>query len=175
MKENVKFKPGEHTTISIDAPQGSLLVKSYGNQGNIYNYQCVVTSLVDGKTLNVQPFERTDKYIVGEYKVELLTIPRIVDTVQIAQSETKKIELPQPGRVSFNSSSNTGFASIYQMKEGKLVLIYEMNTENVNETLNMLPGNYTVIYRSKTARRSIYTVEKKFKVESGRTIKVDLF
>ena len=175
VKENVKFKPGEHTTISIDAPQGSLLVKSYGNQGNIYNYQCVVTSLVDGKTLNVQPFERTDKYIVGEYKVELLTIPRIVDTVQIAQSETKKIELPQPGRVSFNSSSNTGFASIYQMKEGKLVLIYEMNTENVNETLNMLPGNYTVIYRSKTARRSIYTVEKKFKVESGRTIKVDLF
>ena len=173
--ENIKFKPGEHTTISIDAPQGSLFVKAYGNTNNIFNYQYIIKKLDDNQLLNVQSFERTDKYIVGEYQVELLTIPRIIDTIQIAQSETKKIEIPQPGSVGFQSLTNNGFGSIYQLKNGKLELIYELNVDNINQIINMLPGTYTVVYRSKTAKRSIYTIEKKFKVESGKTVKVELF
>lgn len=173
--ENIRFKPGEHTTISIDAPQGSLFVKAYGNTNNIFNYQYIIKKLDDNQLLNVQSFERTDKYIVGEYQVELLTIPRIIDTIQIAQSETKKIEIPQPGSVGFQSLTNNGFGSIYQLKNGKLELIYELNADNINQIINMLPGTYTVVYRSKTAKRSIYTIEKKFKVESGKTVKVELF
>lgn len=173
--ENVKFKPGEHTTISIDAPQGSLFVKASGNANNQYNYHYTIKTLSDNKLLNVQTFERTEKYLVGEYELELLTIPRIKDTIQIAQSEIKKIEIPQPGSANFHSLTNNGFGSIYQLKNGKLELIYELNVENINQSINMLPGTYTVVYRSKTAKRSIYTIEKKFKVESGKQIKVDLF
>ena len=125
--------------------------------------------------LNVQAFERTEKYIVGEYEIELLTIPRIKDTIQIAQSETKKIEVPQPGVVGFHSLTNNGFGSIYQLTNGKLELIYELNVDNINQSINMLPGTYTIVYRSKTAKRSIYTIEKKFKVESGKVVKVELF
>ncbi len=173
--ENVKFKPGEHTTISIDAPQGSLFVKAYGNANNLYNYQYIIKKTDDNKLLNIQSFERTEKYIVGEYEVELLTIPRIKDTIQIAQSETKKIEIPQPGSVGFHSLTNNGFGSIYQLTNGKLELIYELNVDNISQSINMLPGTYTIVYRSKTAKRSIYTIEKKFKVESGKVVKVELF
>ncbi len=173
-KENVRFKPGEHTIVNIDAPQGSLQFKSAGNTNNQYGFEGIIIQRDSSKILNHQKFERVEKYIVGEYNIELLTIPRIKTTVQIAQSETKKIEVPQPGRVSFNVNT-FGFGSIYQLVNGKLEMIYEMNVESPAETIYMLPGTYTVVYRTKNAKRSIYTIEKKFKVESGKQIKVDLF
>ncbi|MCX6181305.1 MAG: VWA domain-containing protein [Bacteroidetes bacterium] len=173
-KENVRLKPGQHNIISIDAPQGSLYLKSNGNLNNQYNFKCVMKQNGKAQIINVQDFEKTEKYIVGEYEVEILTIPRIITTVQISQSNTSKIEVPQPGKVSFNALG-PGYCFIYQMVDGKLKLIYELNTEQPNETIYMLPGTYKIVYRAKGAKRTMYSVEKEFKVESGKSSKVDLF
>ncbi|MFM7023798.1 MAG: vWA domain-containing protein [Flavobacteriales bacterium] len=173
-KENVRLKPGEHNIISIDAPQGSLFLKANGNLNNQYNFRCVVKQNGISQILNVQDFEKTEKYIVGEYEVEILTIPRITTTVQIAQSNISKIEVPQPGKISFNALGS-GYGFVYQMVDGKLKQIYELNTEQPSETIYMLPGTYKVVYRSKTAKRTMYSIEKEFKVESGKSGKVDLF
>jgi len=173
-KDNVRLKPGQHNIISIDAPQGSLYCKSNGNFSNQFNIKCIVRQSGKAAILNVQDFEKTEKYIVGEYDLEILTVPRITSTVQIAQSATSKIEVPQPGKVSF-TALGSGFAFIYQWVDGQLKLIYELNCEQPNETLYMLPGTYKIVYRSKIARRTMYSIEKEFKVESGKPCKVDLY
>ena len=43
------------------------------------------------KTLNTQKIGATDKYIVGTYDIEILTLPRIYVTVNVEQSATTTI------------------------------------------------------------------------------------
>ena len=53
-------------------------------------------------------------------------------------------------------------------------------TEDPNENkqrliLYLLPGNYKVIFRSKSAKQYMYTTEKDFKVRSGKSELIKLY
>ena len=42
-------------------------------------------------------------------------------------------------------------------------------------SLHLLPGNYKVIFRAKSAKQYMYTTEKKFKVRSGKSELIKLY
>ncbi len=173
-KGNIVFKPGEHSTVAINAPQGKLLVKT---QKSTYHkdLKFVVKKPESHETLNMQVVNVAEKYITGNYEVEIYTIPRIlIKDVVIKQSETTTIKIPKPGLVTFVGSA-PGYGAIYKEEGNELIWIQNINSSVSNQTLAIQPGKYRVITRPKNAKESVFTSNKKFEVVSGRADKIILY
>jgi Ca-activated chloride channel homolog len=174
--DSVFLNLGKHNIIAMETPRGKLHLKS-GLAGSplTTNIQCVVRKHKEFNTLHVQEFGTSEKYLVGIYDLEILTLPRIyIEEVMITQNGTKTIEIPRTGMVKFNAKEK-GYGSLYHEKEGKLTWIYDLNSKNPSEQLNLQPGNYRIVFRPQTRKESIYTVERKFKIVSDSSIIVNLY
>lgn len=170
-KTGIELIPGKHNIIAVDAPQGYINLKMAGTMPPA----CIVRKKDEMQTLHVQQFNSTEKYIVGKYDLEILTLPRIkVSKVDVAQSKTTTIEIPQSGNATIVKPSE-GPGSLYVEENNKLVWVCNLNSNLLQETLILQPGKYRVEYRPKNAKESIYTIEKKFKVDSGISTPVKLY
>jgi Ca-activated chloride channel homolog len=172
-KESVALTPGKHTTVGIDAPQGYLALSTKG----LIEYkklQAIVRKHYEMQTLNTQSFNSTEKYLVGKYDLEILTLPRTyVENVDISQSKTTTLEVAQPGIVSF-IYTGPGYGSIYLEDKGSLHWIYNLDAAVYKETVVLQPGKYKAVFRPKAAKESIYTVTKSFEVISGTSVAVQM-
>ena len=88
---NVSLNIGTHNVIPIDVPQGVLAIK---RSGGIYNnndkVKCIVRQTDNMQTLHVMNLNTVEKYIVGEYDLEILTLPRTyVSKVKIDRKSTR--------------------------------------------------------------------------------------
>ena len=174
-KDSVKIISGIHNTIGIDVPQGFLTFKT-GGTSTIKNLPCIIRKAGDNETINIQDFEQTEKYLIGNYDVEILCLPRIkVKDVYIDQSHTTTVDIPLPGIAVIQKSTN-GFGSLYVEEKNNLTWIYNLrDTQQNQETLYLQPGRYRVVFRSKYSYKSSYTIEKSFDVEPGQTVNVKLY
>ncbi|GAB4277767.1 MAG: hypothetical protein Kow0068_01010 [Marinilabiliales bacterium] len=169
--DSFKLKPGKHTIIAVDAPQGYLLVKCGGLNNDI---PIIVRKKDEMKTLNVQKINQTEKYIIGYYDLEILSLPRLyVDDVQIKQSHTTTVEIPELGKVTIITTA-VGYGSIYLDKGDDIEWVCNLNTNSLSQTYSLLPGTYKVVYRAKNSKKTIFTIEKSFTITSGRSIVVKL-
>jgi Ca-activated chloride channel family protein len=126
------------------------------------------------QTLNLQNFTETEKYLVGNYDLEILTLPRIyIENLKINQSKTTTVEIPTPGSCTFEFPS-VGFASLYVDKDDEMEWFYNLKMSSLRETLILQPGHYVIVYRSKFHNRSFYTIEKSFEVESNKSNRITL-
>jgi Ca-activated chloride channel family protein len=167
-KDSVILTPGKHTTIGIDAPQGDLLLK-YDGAAEYSKPTAIVRRHNDMQTLNVQDFNVEEKYLVGKYDLELLTLPRIyLDNVDIAQSKTTTLKIPRPGIITV-VAANPGFGGIFNFENSTMKLIYNLNDNLNRETIILQPGKYKVVFRPKNSKETIYTIEKEFSVLSGES------
>ncbi|MES2590774.1 MAG: VWA domain-containing protein [Bacteroidota bacterium] len=174
-KTGIELVPGKHTIIGVDAPQGYLNLKMAGNAENSRNLNCIVRKNEEMQTLHIQKFNSTEKFIVGKYDLEILTLPRIkINKVDVAQSKTTFIEIPQSGSVSIAKPSE-GPGSVYVEEKNKMVWVCNLTSSLINETINLQPGRYRVEFRPKNAKESIYSIEKLFKVESGTSSSIKLY
>lgn len=165
--DSFKIIPGKHKIIAVDAPQGSLILKTAGSQ--FQQISTIIRKKGDMKTLNVQEINRKENYIVGKYDIEVLTLPRIyVEDVEIKQSYTTTIEIPQPGMATFLLGA-VGYGSVYVEKDNKLEWVCNLREDLTSETINLQPGRYRVVYRAKNAKETLYTIEKSFQINSGRS------
>lgn len=163
-----KLTPGEHTTIPIDAAQGRLKLSVSGNQ----KIQCIVREKGKSETLNIQAFNSTQEYLKGEYDIEILTLPRIHESVKVEQSKETKVAIPEPG-LTILSYPSAGYGSIF-LEGSELEWVCHISPTKTKESIHLLPGNYRVVYRAKNANESIYTKEKQFTVTSRKSISVKL-
>jgi Ca-activated chloride channel family protein len=173
-KKNISIVKGQHNIISLDAPQGYLRLDLDGAI-NKYYPTTIIRKDGDMKTLNVQDFGKTEKYIVGKYDLEVLTLPRIyLKNVEIKQSSTNIIKIPTSGSVLF-SKPGTGYGSIY-VDDGKTVSwVCNFNTNLPSEIIYLQPGKYKVVFRLEFAKETLKTVEKNFEVKSGTPMTIKLF
>lgn len=170
-KDSIIIKPGIHNVIAVDAPQGHLKLKMSGL--NEYDeLKCIVRQKGQMKTLYVQNFEEVTKYITGDYDLEILTLPRMyVNDVNIKQSHTTKVFIPEPGIATFFLPSK-GTASVFLENENKLEWIYSLSPYTDRETIVLQPGSYRIVYRGVNVKHVIYSKEKRFKVKSGASTQV---
>ena len=173
-KENISLTEGKHNMIGVNTPQGYLNISCPGS--NQYRDLKIIVRENDKlKTLNIQDNETSEKYLVGKYDIEILTIPRIyVEDVVIDQSSTTKIKIPRPGIANFSFASS-GFGSIYVETPDTLKWVYNLDQKNTRQNLIMQPGNYRVVYRPKNTKQAIYTVTKKFIIKSGSSKSIILY
>ncbi len=170
-KDSISIYPGRHNVIAVDAPQGKLKLEINGI--NEYDQlKCIVRQSGKMKTIHVQDFEEQTKYITGNYDLEILTLPRMyVNDVNIRQSHTTKVMIPEPGIATFYLPSK-GVVSIFEMVNNKLERIRDVNPDYDQETIVLQPGKYKVVYRGVNVKQVIYTKEKEFTVKSGLSTQV---
>ncbi|MBL4755287.1 MAG: VWA domain-containing protein [Flavobacteriales bacterium] len=170
--DSIEMTPGIHNIIAVDAPQGQLFLQMQG-RSDYKRLQCIVRQHGKMETLNVQEFNTSTKYIVGKYDLEVLSLPRLKFSVDVQQSHTNTVQIPQPGIATILLMAK-GRADIFLEKDNQLELIYTLPSNSTRETLVMQPGHYRVIYRAAKSRESLYTVEKPFKVASGSSVQIRL-
>jgi len=174
-KDSIKVIPGQHTIIAVDAPQGYLQIKA-DNSLQLKNAVVIVRKSSEMATLTYQDLGKTEKYLTGLYDLEVTVLPKItINNVEIKQSHTTTVSIPQAGIATFFTKA-PGIGSIYIRDNGKdLKWIYNINTLNKSESLNLQPGNYTVVFRALNAKQTLYTVSKTFEITSGTSKIIELY
>jgi len=175
-KENIILSSGKHNIIALETPQGDLNLQIGGNSRAIRNLQAIIRKQGQKETLHVQNFGEKEKYITGNYDLEVLCLPRIyVENISISQSKTTTIEIPMPG-VAVIRHSVDGYGSLYKEENNVLILIYRMSeSKDKVENLVLQPGKYRAVFRSKYVDRAAYTVEISFEIEPGKTREIKLY
>ncbi|MGI8893302.1 MAG: vWA domain-containing protein, partial [Bacteroidia bacterium] len=172
-KQGVRLNPGKHNIAAIDAPQGFLRLRVDGVPES-RKIQAIIRKKGSLKTLHVQDFNSTTKYITGTYDLEVLTTPRMyIDDIDISQSKTTTVQIPQPGLVTFTSNSS-GFGSILSVDGNEVKSVHNLNENFTKETVVLQPGSYQVVYRPKNSQGTMYTIVKPFRLISGSSIIVGI-
>ncbi len=173
-KDSIELTPGKHTVIAIDAPQGYLNLKANGTN-DYKDLKYIIRKNKEMNTLLVSDADKLEKLIVGKYDLEVLSLPGIIlNDIVVSQSKTTTVQIPQPGIANI-IMQNLGYGQLFLNEKNKLKLIYNINENSYKETLTLQPGAYTVVFRPKNSKESIYTITREFKIESGVAVQVKLF
>lgn len=172
-KLGVKIEKGKHNVINIDAPQGYLNLQIDGNINDYYP-TTIIKKANDTIILNIQEFGKTEKYIVGKYDLEILTLPRIyLKNVEIKQSHTNTIKIPASGSV-FISKPARGYGSIYLDNGKTLEWVCNLDNNLLMENIYLQPGKYKLEFRYEHQKQMLKTIEKNFEIRSKETTRLIL-
>jgi Ca-activated chloride channel homolog len=172
IQKNVDLTAGKHNTITIEAPQGSLVGKSEG-KGNPFSF--VVREKGKSEILNVQRSGEYYRYLQGEYEVETFTLPKRIVKLSITGDQTQTISLPATGLVNINTLLK-GIGTLFEILEtGETKWVCHLNENTSIHSYNLLPGKYRLAFRTKQAAGSKYTAIKDFEVKSGVTLNLNMF
>ncbi|WP_461641687.1 vWA domain-containing protein [Labilibaculum euxinus] len=170
-RNSIRLIAGKHTTIGFDAPQGMLKIEC--PRTTMYkDLQILIRK--NTEIINIQTPNEVTKYLTGKYNLEVLSLPRIlIPDVEINQSKTTSITIPQPGLVTIFKPT-TGPCSMFVQKGNKLEWIYNIPEKSLRETLTLQPGIYHIIFRNKNAYLSQSSKKASFVITSGKSIPVRL-
>ncbi|GIV29146.1 MAG: hypothetical protein KatS3mg028_0212 [Bacteroidia bacterium] len=173
--EVVKLNEGTHNLIPIHAPQGALSVL---REKGTYNFnektRVVLRDIQTKKILNVQNLNAKEKYIVGNYEMNILTLPRITQQIDITPAKTTTLSVPSAGELKIQSLE-AGDGSIFLVKtNGYLEWIANLSS-STEQTYYLLPGYYKIVWRAKSMRSSIYTIEKDIEIKPHQSFLIKLY
>lgn len=172
-KKNITITKGKHNIIPVDAPQGYLKLELEG-QTSKYFPTTVIRKKGEMNTLTIQDFGKTEKYLVGKYDLEILTLPRInLKDVEILQSTTNTIKVPTSGNV-YIVKGGTGYGSIFLDDGKKVTWVCNLNNTLQSEIIYLQPGDYKLEFRYENNKETLKTIEQKFTVKSALTTNIKL-
>lgn len=172
-KKEIILQKYVHNTIVVDAPQGFIKAR-FINASKPYFVETRVTMHDFEKTLNVQQMNISEKYLVGKYDLEILTLPRINMTVDVTQSSTVYADILAPGYFSYKTHSAT-VAQLFVLKEnGMPEWVCNLDDSERAGTIQLQPGNYRIVWRKKSLRSTAYTTQKEFRIYSNKTTSENL-
>lgn len=172
-KKNITITKGKHNIIPVDAPQGYLKLELEG-QTSKYFPTTVIRKKGEMNTLTIQDFGKTEKYLVGKYDLEILTLPRInLKDVEILQSTTNTIKVPTSGNV-YIVKGGIGYGSIFLDDGKKVTWVCNLNNTLQSEIIYLQPGDYKLEFRYENNKETLKTIEQKFTVKSALTTNIKL-
>ncbi len=177
-KENVKIVAGSHTIIPIKVPQGSLLIKFASNKNdlNIKTYPVIVRKTNEQQPLNLQKINKKEKYLVGNYDLEVLSLPRLnIDSVEIGQSSLTTVEIPLAGVLTLDKGRDNITGALFVKEKDNLIWVCNLNNEKIKENIELLPGVYVLVAKSINATKTTESITQEIKIESDKTTNVTLF
>lgn len=168
--DSIKLTPGKHTIVGTDAAQGFLTVKA--NNHYYKDIQCLIRQKHSQNILHVQNINDISKLLIGNYDLEILTLPRLyINDVNIRPNHTTTVQIPNPGMVTFIFPA-PGYGAILHENNNKLEWVINVDPENTRQTFSLLPGNYRIVWRSKNIKKTIHSIEKTFTITSDTSIPI---
>ncbi len=175
--KNISFSAGEHSVINLSTSQGTLYVKYVNNSKTFAQktYPIAVKQVGKGDIINLQQLNSKEKYIVGFYDLEVMTLPRLkLDSIEIKQSSTTTIEVPEMGVLRMEKQKSDIVGGIFVRNRDGVEKIYNIEEGTLKETLELLPGEYLTVAKSKSISKSNQTIVQEFKIESNKTTNIVL-
>jgi len=171
--KNITLQRNTHNTIVVDAPQGYISIR-LKNASKVYLIDSRVMEDSKHETINVQAMGSTDKYIVGKYDLEVLTLPRTYVTVDVNQSSKTYVDILAPGFFSY-SVANQITGQVFTINDnGTYTWVCNLSNSDLSGIWQLQPGQYKVVYRQKKEVKTIYTYEKEFRIYSNKTTSLNL-
>lgn len=171
---NIAIQKYTHNTIKVDCPQGFIKVQCPSCLNGLNDITVRVMQQNVSTTLNVQNLNSTVKYIVGNYNIEVLTLPRTTQKVDVQQSKTELITIKAPGTFNYTFASEY-IAQVFLVKsDGALEWVLNIDDKSKKGQWQLQPGSYKLVYRLKNQKSTTYTGEKTFKIDSNRTTTFNL-
>jgi len=172
--KNISIQKGTHNYIKAYCPQGKLIVRIKGPTKKT-GVKVIVRQNGKAITLNVQEMQEIQRYIVGNYDVEILTLPRIYyDNLSINQSENKYIDIPGSGLVKYQAYKPIVAQVFVESETGEYVWVCDLDENKLKGQLFLQPGKYKLVYRATSAVSTDYTQTKSFMVLSGGVVSITL-
>ena len=172
-KKNIEIFRNTHNVIPVDCPQGYIRMR-FSNASRPYFVETRISQKEDGKTINVQQINTTDKYIVGNYFLEILTLPRMYQEVKVDQSSTTTINVEAPGLFTHRSGAKVVAQVFVINDDGSLDWVCNLDNDARSGQYYLQPGFYRVVYRQKEMKSASMTIEKDFRIYSNKTTSVNL-
>ncbi|MEY3075081.1 MAG: hypothetical protein RJB25_719 [Bacteroidota bacterium] len=165
LKNNIPIVPHTHNIIQVPAGQGQLKITSVKSpEGTILPTRVLQNGA--SQTLNVQQLSVIQKYLVGTYQLEILTLPRTYREVQIEQSKLTSIDIPAAGQFVYQAPKGIVAQLFYERNPGQWEWVCDLNYNESKGNIKLQPGTFKVVYREKDQRSTTYTREKKFTITS---------
>ena len=116
------------------------------------------------------------KYLVGKYDLEIPIYPLMkVEDVEIRQSYTTTVEIPEPGHVTF-AAREPGSGALYQLtNQGDQIWVMNLPENKKVQGYYLQPGSYRVIFRRADLKSTDLTVVKDFNISSGGAITLNFY
>ncbi len=172
-KLDIAIKRNIHNTIIVDCPQGYINVR-FTNAAKPYQIESRIMQENSNTTLNVQHMNIPDKYLIGKYKVEVLTLPRTMVNVEVTQSGVSNIDIPAPGYFSYKLG-NLITGQIFLIKEdGTFEWVCNIDPNSKAGQWQLQPGSYKLVCRQKNIKSSSNTIERDFRITSNKTSSINL-
>ena len=173
--KNVEITGGRHNEIRLETPQGFLKILMRDHKRYEDGIHALIKNPGTRNVIHVQNVPETEKYLIGTYDVEVLTLPKTVFTnVTIDHQKTTELNLADPGLVNLISSSFV-YGTIYEIRDKHEIWVTNLDTKNTSTTLAMQPGDYKIAFRTKDTFGSKFTEIKYFTVRSRESISLKLF
>ena len=172
-KKDISIVKNTHNTIEVDAGQGDIKIR-FLNATKPYQIEARIMTQDDPKTLNVQKIGETDKYLVGWYNIEVLTLPRTYISVKVEQSQKVNVDIKAPGWVKYCAVSGITVQIFTANDNGTWDWVCNLDDGYKTGNHQLQPGAYRVVYRQKNLKKSEYTLEKDFRINSNKTTSLQL-
>ena len=176
-KENTTLNAGTHNVIPVLAPQGAMVVR-YTSASKTYSpvmYPVIVRKSGGRETINVQQLNAKEKYLVGKYDLEVLSEPRLViENVEVGQSSTTTIEIPEPGVLRLEKQGGEMTVSLFSKTSQQTQWVKNINDEASKLMMNLMPGEYMIVSKGKNSSQMQKTIVQEVKIESNKTTNVVL-
>jgi Ca-activated chloride channel family protein len=167
-KTTIEIKRGMHNHIPVDCPRGQLQFRFEGVTKN-RDVQVRVCQSAQQQTLHVQKTGESQKYIVGKYDLEILTIPRIYKSgVEINQSTFTYIDIPGSGQFKYTFAKPLAAQLFVDNGNGTYLWVYDFEPGKLTGDIFLQPGNYKIVYRPQAAVSTDYSGSKTFSIQSGQ-------
>lgn len=172
--EDVVLSPGVHNVVTVpDMASGHLTPQfargvrtDYGELHVAWHRSGNCEALYQGR-LGEKVRLRT-----GMYDVHFGTNPNVVvERVEVRPGDDLTVEIPSPGSLVV-SCPTSGYAVLLDAVSLENVLHFEEGDVSGRYTLQ--PGTYTLLFRARNARGTLYSIKESFQVTSGSTTNLKL-
>ena len=176
VKRNVTFQGGKHNVLPIQSPQGGLIINQRGYTEYEKGVRALIRKAGNQQIINVQEVASSEEYLVGNYDIEVLTLPKTYfNDISIDQSQLKELNIPGPGVLNANLRTS-GHGSIYQIHDnGFQEWIHDLDPKETRFTMALQPGRYKLVFRADRSFGSKYTEVKEFEIKTGATVSFSFF
>jgi Ca-activated chloride channel family protein len=173
--DSVKLVNGRHNLIGIDSPQGYLHVRT--SRGKAYDREKILVRRANSsETINIHEIGNVGKYLVGKYDLEIPIYPlMLIEDVEIQQSYTTTVEIPDPGYVTF-SAQQPGAGALYQMTpDGEQVWVMNLLENRKSQGFYLQPGSYRVVFRRADFKSTSFSLVRDFEVDPGSPESIEFY
>jgi Ca-activated chloride channel homolog len=164
---------GKHNNIGANAAQGSLRLSMFSVPSRQSMPLAVVRRPGSADIVHVQPLGSEQRYLVGSYELDILTLPRYRMSVAIEGGKVTELSIPAPGSASLTLKI-ASIGAIFLLENDQFTYVVPLDEGQVRQSFALQPGTYTIVYRPKSAQQTAYSKSQTFTVTSGATALVNL-